>query len=55
MNQHAHPLSHLDRSLWCLSQNRRQDPFVEAKESVETENTMLHIINVIIIVIIVMI
>lgn len=40
-NQHAHPLSHLHRSLWCLCQNRRQDALVEAKDSVERENQML--------------
>lgn len=32
-----HPLSHLNCSLWCLRQDWRQDPFIEAKDSVETE------------------
>ena len=39
--RHAHPLTYLDRSLWSLRQNRRQDSLVEAKESADTQDEML--------------
>lgn len=44
INQHARPSSHLHCSLRRLCQDGRQDSLVEAKDSAERENKMLHVL-----------